>query len=126
MSTKHNFELYEQLEDLNGLPPIRNVPDVQLRGRKAAVKQTSRKGTDLIKTLTDEEDKFQFSYGAAKHEKDWLVNSLEDFYRQRWFDDILRLIKGGGKEASFYQCLANDTTGGSYLAAKVYRPRKFR
>jgi RIO kinase 1 len=124
MSTKHHFELYEQLEDFEGLPPIRNVPDAQLRGRKAAVKGSNRKRSDL--TLTDEEEKFRCSYGAAKHEKEWLVNSLEDFYHQRWFDDILRLIKGGGKEASVYQCLANNTTGGQYLAAKVYRPRKFR
>jgi len=126
MSTKHNFELYEQLEDLEGLPPIRNVPDRHRRGNHANIKRGGHQRPDVIAELTDEENEFQFSYGAAKHEKEWLTSSLEDFYRQQWFDDILRLIKGGGKEASVYQCLANETTGGQYLAAKVYRPRKFR
>ena len=126
MSTKHNFDLYEQLEDLESLPPIRNVPDRQLRGRNTPHKRASQMAPDIIAELTNEENEFRFSYGAAKHEREWLTNSLEDFYRQQWFDDILRLIKGGGKEASVYQCLANDTTQSQYLAAKVYRPRKFR
>ena len=126
MSTHHNFELYEQLEDLDDLPTIRNVPDGQLRSRKKAKKDTSRNAPDLVTHLTDEENEFRFSYGASKHEREWLTSSLEDFHRQQWFDDILRLIKGGGKEASVYQCLANETTGNPYLAAKVYRPRKFR
>ena len=126
MSTKHNFDLYEQLEDMEGLPPIRNVPNGQLRGRNMPHKRASQITPDIIAELTNEENEFHFSYGAAKHEREWLTNSLEDFYRQQWFDDILRLIKGGGKEASVYQCLANDTTQGQYLAAKVYRPRKFR
>ncbi len=126
MSTKHNFELHEQLEDLDGLPAIRNVPDGQLRNNKAPRKQSDRKAQDLISSLTDEESEFSFSYCASKHEREWLVGSLEDFYRQGWFEDILRLIKGGGKEASVYQCLANGASSTQYLAAKVYRPRKFR
>jgi len=51
---------------------------------------------------------------------------LFDFYRQNWLDEILQLIKGGGKESSVYQCLANLTAPYDYIAAKVYRPRKFR
>lgn len=126
MSTKHSFDLYEQMEDLEGLPPIRNVPDRQLRVRNTPHDRAYPKTPDIIAELTDIENEFDFSYGAAKHEREWLTSSLEDFYRQQWFDDILRLIKGGGKEASVYQCLANDTTQGQYLAAKVYRPQKFR
>jgi RIO kinase 1 len=126
MSTNHSFELYEQLEDLKDLPAIRNVPDVQLRGKKKLKQRLTQKEPDQIPELAEEESKFQFSYGASKHEKQWLTGSLEDFYRQHWFDDILRLIKGGGKEASVYQCLANETMGTPYVAAKVYRPRKFR
>ncbi len=37
----------------------------------------------------------------------------------------MRLIKGG-KEASVYQCLADESSGQIFLAAKVYRPRQFR
>jgi RIO kinase 1 len=126
MRTKHNFDLYEQLEDLEGLPPIRNVPNQQLRGRTTPNKPAGQMPPDIISHLAEEEDEFCFSYGAAKHEKQWLTDSLQDFHRQGWFDDILRLIKGGGKEASVYQCLSSDTAGEQYLAAKVYRPRKFR
>ena len=32
----------------------------------------------------------------------------------------------GGKEASVYLCQGNATTGVDFLAAKVYRPRRFR
>lgn len=126
MNNKQNFELYEQLEDLHGLPQIRNVPQGQLQRRKQNKKRKSSPSLEILGDLTEEDNTLNFSYSASKHEKAWLVSSLEDFYRQHWFDDILRIIKGGGKEASVYQCLANETIGSSYLAAKVYRPRKFR
>lgn len=126
MSTKENFELYEQLEDLEGLPPIRNVPQEKLR-RPIKKRRKPKPGqeTDLA-NLAEKENALNFSYTASKHERAWLIESLQDFYRQQWFDDVLRLIKGGGKEASVYQCLGNETTQTPYIAAKVYRPRKFR
>lgn len=68
---------------------------------------------------------FDFSYKASRHERAWIIDSLVGFYDQRWFDDVLRLVKGG-KEASVYQCLGNQTTGSDYIAAKIYRPRMFR
>ncbi len=126
MSTKHNFDLHEQLEGLAGLPTIRNVPDSQLRGRNKTKHESNKPAPDLMEKMTDKEDELNFSYRASKHEKGWLIESLEDFYRQGWFEDILRLIKGGGKEASVYQCLASEITSTEYLAAKIYRPRKFR
>lgn len=126
MNTHQNFDLYEQLEDLENIPPIRNVPMDKLRPRSPSKQQQNRNTPDEMSELAEEENAFDFSYGASKHEKEWLIGSLEDFYRQQWIDDILRLIKGGGKEASVYQCLANQTSPNKYLAAKVYRPRKFR
>jgi RIO kinase 1 len=126
MNTKHHFELYEQLEDLEDLPSIRNVPTEQIRNPHHNRKRTQPASPDELFTDAERENQLDFSYHAAKHEKEWLINSLEDFYHQQWFDDVLRLIKGGGKEASVYQCQANQTTPGRYLAAKVYRPRKFR
>jgi RIO kinase 1 len=68
---------------------------------------------------------FSFSYHASHHEREWIVDSLGNFYQMHWFDDVLQLIKGG-KEASVYLCLGNETTQVSHLAAKVYRPRRFR
>ena len=52
---------------------------------------------------------------------------MGSFYDGQWLDDVLRLLKGG-KEASVYQCLANPavTLSAPYIAAKVYRPRRFR
>jgi RIO kinase 1 len=126
MKKKQNFTLYEQLEDLAEIPPIRNVPDDQLRYRSPSQEKKKHSTPNEISELAEQENELDFSYGASKHEKAWLISSLKDFYRQQWFDDVLRLIKGGGKEASVYQCLANQTTQSKYLAAKVYRPRKFR
>jgi RIO kinase 1 len=124
MTTYNNFELYEQLEDLENMPHIRNLPGNPLRHPPGPKRR--QKKFDPLNELAEQENELQFSYQAAKHEQAWLIESLKDFYYQQWFDDILRLIKGGGKEASVYQCLANQTTGKTYLAAKVYRPRKFR
>lgn len=126
MTTNHQFELYEQMDDLAGLPPIRNVPNDQLRHRRPGKKANKEKKDHELYELEEKENQFNFSYGASKHEKAWIDDSLSDFYRQNWIDDILRLIKGGGKEASVYQCLANPSAPYNYIAAKVYRPRKFR
>lgn len=127
MSPTHNFDLYDQLEDLDDIPAIRNVPEKQLRNRlnpKQPGKQPKREKSILV--LAEQENEIKYSYNASKHEKAWLTDSLTDFFRQHWFDDILRLINGGGKEAAVYQCLGNETINSEYLAAKVYRPRKFR
>jgi RIO kinase 1 len=126
MSSNNVFDLTEQLEELEDIPPIRNVPKEKLR-KHPSDKNRKRKGTPVqVSELTEQENEFAISYTASKHEKEWLTASLKDFYQQQWFDDILRLIKGGGKEASVYQCLANSTIQSRYIAAKVYRPRKFR
>jgi len=124
---KNNFDLHDQLEDLEGIRAIRNVPVEQYRHRSHSSKHpTHKSAADNLIELAETENELIFSYSASKHEKEWLMGSLRFFYQQQWFDDILRLIKGGGKEASVYQCLANETTQTDYLAAKVYRPRKFR
>lgn len=126
MSTKHNFELFEQLEDLEDIPAIRNVPGKRHRFKPQTKNKPSSRETDSFSALAEVENELNFSYSASKHEKEWLVSSLREFHQQGWFDDVLRLIKGGGKEASVYQCLADETQTNKYIAAKVYRPRKFR
>ena len=126
MTNNNHFDLYDQLEDLENIPAIRNIPKQQPRTRPSHKKTITPDKADSMAALSEAENALNFSYGASKHEKEWLINSMSDFYRQQWFDDILRLIKGGGKEASVYQCLGNDTIQTKYLAAKVYRPRQFR
>lgn len=125
MSSNHIFELAEQLEELTDLPPIRNVPREKIQQTPHHKNQKEDHAVPLSE-LAEQENEFDISYTASKHEKEWLTASLRDFYQQQWFDDIIRLIKGGGKEASVYQCLANSTSERQFLAAKVYRPRKFR
>jgi RIO kinase 1 len=126
MSKNNNFDLIDQLEGLENIPPIRNVAGEELSQRRSQKNNTKKTTVDDISELVEQENGIVFSYCASKHEKEWLISSLADFYRQQWFDDVLRLIKGGGKEASVYQCVGNETTQSNYIAAKVYRPRKFR
>jgi RIO kinase 1 len=79
--------------------------------------------------------RFDFTYQASRHERQWLLQSLGNFYEHHWIRDVLRQVKGG-KEASVYLC--ESQTGESdnlysaglalpeLLAAKVYRPRMLR
>lgn len=126
MTNHHQFELFEQIEDLEDIPPIRNVPLEQLRNHGSHKKISGINVDAVLEELENQENKFNFTYSASKHEKIWLQDSLQDFYHQSWFEDILNLITGGGKEASVYQCLAGDSVKYPYIAAKVYRPRMFR
>ncbi|MEJ2598533.1 MAG: hypothetical protein P8Z00_09385 [Anaerolineales bacterium] len=70
-------------------------------------------------------EKFSFTYNASRYEREWLLTSLIDFYDQQWISDVLQLVKGG-KEASVYQCVADTNLAVDHIAAKVYRPRRFR
>jgi RIO kinase 1 len=119
-------DINESLEELGYVPRVKNVPRKKNgsgRGRPAH----PQPAPDLFQKLLAEQDDetFQMTYKAARHEAIWLEESLEDFFKQKWFDDVLRMVKGG-KEASVYLCRGNKTTGVAFLAAKVYRPRRFR
>ena len=65
------------------------------------------------------------SYRPARFEEVWLRSSLRSFYDQDLIEDVLAQVKGG-KEANVYRCQARPRTGVELIAAKVYRPRKFR
>ena len=67
----------------------------------------------------------EFTYQPSRHESEWLMSSVGELYDQRWFEDILMMVKGG-KEASVYLCRGSESVGIPLLAAKVYRPRQFR
>jgi RIO kinase 1 len=127
------YEMLDGLDDLPGegnLPRIKNGPPERPRHQRLPPPQVKAKHTqdEMLSNLADEtagEMGFEFSYNATKHERQWIIDSLSGFYQSRWFDDILRLLKGG-KEASVYQCATNTSEGRNYIAAKVYRPRRFR
>ena len=114
-------------DEYSGLPKIKHVshPHATLNRKPVSPKSKKGKSVQVIEPVQAQVDEMRMSYHASRHEHEWLLGSLEIFYEQQWFDDVLRLIKGG-KEASVYLCAANASVGMEYLAAKVYRPRRFR
>ncbi len=83
---------------------------------------------EIVQGLTDvldHETGLELSYQASRHEREWILQALGTFFLQGVITDVLRLAKGG-KEASVYVCAANPGLGVPLLAAKIYRPRKFR
>ncbi|MFC1878638.1 RIO1 family regulatory kinase/ATPase [Chloroflexota bacterium] len=132
MDSHDNYEV-EFVEEQDNLPYVRNMPRQQQRGTKAAQpkRKTRQEIAALINGLVEQDDSqdvFDFTYKASRHERQWIVDSLGLFYEGQWLDDILRLLKGG-KEAHVYQCLKNTAAPGvknDFIAAKVYRPRRFR
>lgn len=74
---------------------------------------------------SDSPHEFQTTYKPSRFEKTWLGESLSSFYQQNLITDVLYYVKGG-KEASVYCCAAHPSTGLDLVAAKVYRPRRFR
>lgn len=126
------MEYYDDFDELASLPKIRNMTvEEQYRTRRIFSKGSKKKSNiDPQTLLEDQQDyigEYNFSYNASRHEREWIVNSLGMFYEMQWFTDILRIVKGG-KEASVYQCETSKESpaGGKFLAAKVYRPRRFR
>ena len=62
------------------------------------------------------------THKPSRHDAGWLKSSLGTFFEMGLITDVLFHVQAG-KEASVYCCRAAD---GGLLAAKVYRPRKFR
>jgi len=116
--------------DLGPLPYIKNIPR---EGQRSPRRNKSTKKLKVtfdpimaeLEPQADDVNAFEFTYNASRHERSWLIDSLGSFYEQQWLDDVLRMIKGG-KEASVYLCTANPSTQENFVAAKVYRPRRFR
>jgi RIO kinase 1 len=128
MSTYPDFDEQEDFAD------IRNISEQEKRlarrfgpGRKQPRPSRPARASELPADLQAEQDQdtWIFTYQASRHERQWLKDSLGGFFEHQWFQDVLRLLKGG-KEASVYQCTANPPIQTEFLAAKVYRPRMFR
>jgi RIO kinase 1 len=86
--------------------------------RKIAVESTDGQGS------TDDAS-YPFTYHASRHEKQWLMASIKQFHQEDWIEDILKMVRGG-KEASVYLCTRPTGSNPQWIAAKVYRPRRFR
>jgi RIO kinase 1 len=114
-------------DELEELPTIKNLK-AKIMVKKPGEPYSRKKGPVGNPGLgigNAAEGDFQYSYQASRHERQWIKDSLREFYEQKWFDDILRSIKGG-KEASVYLCRTTTNPEDPFLAAKVYRPRRFR
>ena len=119
-------EFYDGLESEYQL---KNQDRRARRKRKQKIAYAPKKPEHLIfKEIADTtgiEGEFDMSYRPARHERIWLFESLKAFYQEDLITDVLSLVKGG-KEANVYRCRAHESTGTSFLAVKVYRPRMFR
>ena len=132
MSFRDN-DPYEDLDDAvlsnaKRLPRIKGIEGRATHGRSHPRRKQKKAPEPFETQLAEQEEGIEnldFSYQASRHERQWILDSLGDFYDDQWFEDILRLLKGG-KEASVYLCTANPSFEASLIAAKVYRPRRFR
>ncbi|MCD4674045.1 MAG: hypothetical protein K8R77_15385 [Anaerolineaceae bacterium] len=125
MSTTDLINYFEDLDDFDQLEDGKRVSMIKNMSRDQKKHKVPVAAPVRLTAQLDAGQVFEFSYNASHHERQWIIDSLGSFYQMHWFDDVLQLIKGG-KEASVYLCSGNETTGVSYLAAKVYRPRRFR
>ena len=123
LSVNNKFDDLDEMDEIN--LPIRNAKIARKRkGIKTLVKQKGSQEIERTVNPFNEED-YPFTYQASQHEKQWMLDALREFHEQKWFDDILTMVKGG-KEASVYLCKAAPELPQELLAAKVYRPRRFR
>ena len=132
-SNYDQYDLLEELREIAGkapegnLPRLKNAPKKRQRDRRKDKYNiiTEPEVAHAIFTQRDDLRFLAFTYQPSKTERLWLIDSLGGFYDQKWFDDILQIVKGG-KEASVYQVKGSATSSEPFLAAKVYRPRMFR
>jgi RIO kinase 1 len=122
-TSTEDYDYFQQLFDpdwavADGAPPTTRVREKATKRDKA-----------IVASLTDEtvglEGGLQTTYQPGELEAQWLLESLRHFYDLDLLTDILAVVKGG-KEASVYRCQGGPATNEELLAAKVYRPRKFR
>ncbi len=60
----------------------------------------------LAEELQKEENEFQMTYKAARHEHAWLSAALNPFFQDNLISDVLHKVRGG-KEANVYCCRAH-------------------
>ena len=122
------FDLFEEFDEIDGrIPQMRNRSKQKQRPRLKD-KHDIIEETEVANAISEQADDrrtLDITYRASKTEAIWLTDSLGGLFEHQWFDDVLKIVKGG-KEASVYMCKGNASTGRDLIAAKVYRPRMFR
>ncbi|MFL7808586.1 MAG: RIO1 family regulatory kinase/ATPase [Anaerolineae bacterium] len=117
------YEYYERMFD-----PVQTDRRAR-RKRKPVARHVPKRDEEVVIAelgdLVGLEGGFRPTYTPGRYEEGWLLESIRSFYDQGLIVDVLSLVKGG-KEASVYLCQAHPSTGADLLAAKVYRPRRFR
>lgn len=128
MPMLHNHDM-DDMDKYADYDPQANDRQARRKRKKKPNHQPKKQNTEILNEVADSiglESGFETTYQPARYEAGWLLSSLRTFYDQDLITDVLAVVKGG-KEASVYRCEANPkTTGATLLAAKVYRPRKFR
>ncbi|MCA9874927.1 MAG: hypothetical protein KC441_14755 [Anaerolineales bacterium] len=124
----HQADANEQYDDYEFVDHGRSAH------RRRKPKQAKENGrtetiTTDIQEMDDGIENWVPSYAAAldplHHERQWVISSVEHFYRENIITDVTRLVKGG-KEANVYACTAHPATGLDLIAAKLYRERMLR
>jgi RIO kinase 1 len=119
-------ERYQDYEER--FDPMRTDRKARRRRRPMARRAAKKQRRQIIAELAEPvglEAGFNPTYRPSRHEEGWLLSSLHSFYDRALITDVLAKVKGG-KEAAVYRCEAHPSTGMTWLAAKVYRPRMFR
>ncbi len=122
-------EIYaDEFEYLEAHNLLKKVGPLERPGRsksRQAAKKTRAQVVTQIAEPIGLEAGFKISYKPAQYEEVWLLASLRSFYDEELITDVLAQVKGG-KEASVYRCRPEPRLGLEFVAAKVYRPRRFR
>ena len=119
-------DLYGSDEESENLPRIKNMPtERRTHSKSSPVRRSAVGETRKLQEQVDDLREYEFTYQASRHESWWLIDSLGPFYDEQWFNDVLRMVKGG-KEASVYLCTGTSASSTDLIAAKVYRPRSLR
>lgn len=122
-----HIDKYEQYEEQ--FDPLKIDRQARRKRRPKANHRPKKPDDQIITEIADTvglEGGFDTTYQPARYEAEWLLGSLRTFYDQELISDVLFQVKGG-KEANVYCCKAGPAAmGQDLLAAKVYRPRRFR
>jgi RIO kinase 1 len=97
--------------------------------RRNGAPSKKRSRHDVLTELTEQGDDsrsgFNPTFSSSRHEREWIIGYLGEFFEDQIIADVLRQVKGG-KEATVYCCRAYPGREVELIAAKVYRPRMFR
>ncbi len=116
-----DLEAYEELDLQTDGRPRRVRPNHKAKQNKweVATALYERDATGKSELV------FSPSVNATSEEMGWIIEHLGQFYHGKVIADVTRRVKGG-KEANVYCCAAHPDTGRELIAAKLYRPHKFR